>query len=209
MKKIIAVLAVSILALTGAMSAMADSQAGALSGSQAGASNTSNLVNVDARKYNSVAEATDMGNMVPAVYAPGLTTSGMVTCMGSTSAGGSGSGFGLSFGSTWIDENCERRLDAGKLAELGYADASMALMCGDTAVWDSMELTGHPCPNERPEKRGKPLIKRVLKKDASGDVAVYKVSMPQEKTFVASTKSKQKLPNDIVMNGFDGAVFGY
>ena len=155
-------------------------------------------------------EASDLGDMVPAVYAPGLTSSGMVTCMGSTSAGGSGSGFGISFGSTWVDENCERRLDASKLAELGYADASVALMCGDTAVWDSMELTGHPCPNERPEKRGRPLVKRVLKKDASGDVAVYKVTMPQEKSFVASTRETGKsMPNDIVMNGFDGAVFGY
>ena len=61
----------------------------------------------------------DMGRMVPGVIAPALTTTLSETCMGSTSMGASGVGFGFSIGSTWRDEACVRRLDSREIRSFG------------------------------------------------------------------------------------------
>lgn len=43
---------------------------------------------------------------VPAVVAPNIYPSS--PCMGSSSAGGAGVGFGISFGTSWVDEECQK-----------------------------------------------------------------------------------------------------
>jgi hypothetical protein len=81
------------------------------------------------------------------VYAPALATTLTETCMGSSSAAGSGMGWGLSFGSTWEDKACERRLNADRVAGLfGDREAARAIMCGDKSVYDAFERVGRPCP---------------------------------------------------------------
>jgi hypothetical protein len=76
----------------------------------------------------------------PSVVAPALTTTLTETCHGSTTAGGSGAGFGLAFGSTWKDEECIRRLHARELRAMGQSGVSMQVMCGSDVVADAARL---------------------------------------------------------------------
>jgi hypothetical protein len=56
-------------------------------------------------------------------------------------------GWGLSFGSTWEDKACERRLNADRVAGLfGDREAARAIMCDDKMVFDAFEKVGRPCP---------------------------------------------------------------
>lgn len=82
---------------------------------------------------------------VPAVAAPALTTTLTETCMGSTSVGGAGVGFGFSFGTTWRDSACVRRLDSRQIASLGYREAARELMCDSPAVAAAFDRAGQPC----------------------------------------------------------------
>ena len=87
----------------------------------------------------------------PSVVAPALTTTLSETCMGSTSVGASAAGFGLSFGSTWRDEACIRRLDARELRSFGaglpardaymFHIAATERMCEDPKVRAAFERT--------------------------------------------------------------------
>lgn len=75
--------------------------------------------------------------------APALT-SGDDTCMGSSSVGGQGVGFGFSVGSTWTDENCIRLKNARLLYNMGRAATAQMLMCQDEAVRAAAKATGDP-----------------------------------------------------------------
>lgn len=68
------------------------------------------------------------------------------TCMGSSSLGGQGVGFGLSVGSTWHDTDCVRRKDARELHNMGQKAAALALMCQNESVAAAMATAGTPCP---------------------------------------------------------------
>jgi hypothetical protein len=68
------------------------------------------------------------------------------TCMGSSSAGGQGVGFGLSLGTTWHDKDCVRRKDARELYNMGQRKASLALLCQSDSVAAAMRTAGTPCP---------------------------------------------------------------
>ena len=81
----------------------------------------------------------------PAASAPSLATSGE-TCMGSTSAGASGAGFGLSFGTTWDSAECQRRMNSQQLRLLGHNDAALALLCANPGVADALAAVGKRCP---------------------------------------------------------------
>ena len=95
----------------------------------------------------------------PDASAPPLTTTKTETCMGSSSAGASLPGFGLSFGTTWRDSACVRRLDARELNSLGYALGAKELMCDSDAVRAALKRAGTPCyedlanEDKRPEDR--------------------------------------------------------
>ena len=81
----------------------------------------------------------------PTVIAPALT-SGNDTCMGSSSVGGSGPGFGFSVGSTWSDEHCKMLKSASVLYALGLRDAAIARICMDEMNRKAIEATGVKCP---------------------------------------------------------------
>lgn len=61
-------------------------------------------------------------------YAAALTASAG-TCMGSSSVGGQGVGFGVSIGSTWNDDDCNRRRYSAILQSLGETEAAIQLLC--------------------------------------------------------------------------------
>lgn len=102
--------------------ASAQAQGGA--GGQGG--NSSNSVNVN----NQVAASS--------AIAPSLT-SDPDTCMGSTSAGAQGVGFGLSLGSTWKDEECVRRKNARLLYNMGLPNVAVTVMCNNKEVYDAIQ----------------------------------------------------------------------
>jgi len=68
------------------------------------------------------------------------------TCMGSSSLGGQGVGFGLTIGTTWTDTNCQRLKNSRHLASLGFSRAAVALVCVDEDVQKAMQAAGTPCP---------------------------------------------------------------
>ena len=90
---------------------------------------------------------------VPSVSGPPLTTSND-TCMGSTSGGINGPGFGVSLGSTWADNNCKLLKNSRELWNMGMKAAAMALMCTDISNREALELTGFECPQTAKDKRG-------------------------------------------------------
>lgn len=82
---------------------------------------------------------------VASAWAAPLTASNG-TCMGSSSGGAQGAGFGFSIGSTWTDLGCDRRYNAQMLNQLGATKAAIALMCQDNTVKQAMQAAGTPCP---------------------------------------------------------------
>lgn len=87
---------------------------------------------------------------VASAWAAPLTAGGE-SCMGSTSAAGQGVGFGLSLGSTWHDESCERRHDAITIYNMGEKRAAMALLCQEENVHKAMLAVGRYCPVDNSE----------------------------------------------------------
>jgi hypothetical protein len=86
-------------------------------------------------------------NPVSTAFAAPLTAA-EDTCMGSSSAGGQGVGFGLSLGTTWKDEDCVRRKDARELHNMGQKKAALALLCQSAQVAKAMRTAGTPCPGD-------------------------------------------------------------
>ena len=84
----------------------------------------------------------------PSVYAPNLSTTLTETCMGSTSAGAGWFGFGGTFGSTWSDDTCVRRLDARQMAALGEVAIAKELMCQSDEVREAAKRAGKPCKGD-------------------------------------------------------------
>lgn len=82
---------------------------------------------------------------VPAVVAPALTSSND-TCMGSSSLGAAGVGFGVSIGTSWTDKNCVMLKNARELYNMGMKGAAMARLCMDDDNKEALELTGFVCP---------------------------------------------------------------
>jgi hypothetical protein len=69
--------------------------------------------------------------------------------MGSTSAGAQGIGFGLSFGSTWVDTSCDMRYDAEALRAAGLAGAARERLCQKPEIAKAMEDAGTPCKSSK------------------------------------------------------------
>lgn len=95
-------------------------------------------------------------NTTPNVSAPALTTTLTETCMGSTSVGGAVTGFGLSFGTTWRDSACVRRLDARELNSLGYRLGAKERMCDDQLNREALARAGTPCYVDLPVEAKRP-----------------------------------------------------
>ena len=123
--------------------AMAGASAHQAQGQGQIASQQGNTTNVsDSSRY----EATDGRDWAPAVSAPNLTTG---ICMGSVSAGGSGAGFGLSFGSTTTDEECQIRYNSIRLEQIGQLDASTVILCQVRSMKIALKQSGYECPDRK------------------------------------------------------------
>lgn len=98
----------------------------------------------NSKNENSITVQAPKRNPVSTAYSAQLVAA-EDTCMGSSSVGGQGVGFGLSVGSTWSDADCVRRKDARELHNMGYKPAAVALMCQNANVAKAMATAGTPC----------------------------------------------------------------
>ena len=108
----------------------------------------SSTLTLDQSAHNSgnvVNQASDLGNMVPNVSAPNLATTLTETCMGSTSGGASAAGWGFSFGTTWRDSACVRRLDARQMSAFNDISTAREMMCDSDLVREAAKRVGKPC----------------------------------------------------------------
>jgi hypothetical protein len=105
------------------------------------AASSSDNANNATQSVNFAAQAR---NPVNTAYAAPLVA-GEDTCMGSSSIGGQGVGFGISIGTSWTDENCQRLKNSRQLASLGYQKAAVMLLCINDDVALAMEAAGTPC----------------------------------------------------------------
>ena len=93
-------------------------------------------------------DGSDLGDQVPPVYAPGLD-SGTNDCAVSASGGGAVSGFGLSFGASFENEDCQRRNWFVLQSRAGNPGVAKALACHNDEVREAYRLAGKPCPQEK------------------------------------------------------------
>jgi hypothetical protein len=68
------------------------------------------------------------------------------TCSGSTSVGASSIVGGVSFGTTWENESCNRRMNARILWGLGHQDAALALLAQDATIRQALLDVNAPVP---------------------------------------------------------------
>ena len=83
---------------------------------------------------------------VSSAVAPMLVTSND-TCMGSTSLGASAMSFGVSFGTSYTDDNCLMLKNSRELWNMGFRGAALARMCMDERNRAALEATGVNCPS--------------------------------------------------------------
>lgn len=81
----------------------------------------------------------------PSVVAPGLAAAGIETCLGSVSGGVSVMGGGGSFGTSVKDDDCNRRLYARQLWNMGFKQAATNIQCLSPEVQYAMAAAGTPC----------------------------------------------------------------
>ena len=88
------------------------------------------------------------GSQMPASSAisPSLMSSGQQSCLKSITGGIQAIGFGVSSGKYMQDEECNRRLNAITLSNMGMKVASVSLMCQNAQVWRAMFMSATPCP---------------------------------------------------------------
>jgi len=82
----------------------------------------------------------------PSAIAPSITSINSDICVTGFSGAAQTQIFGLSFGSTRIDYNCERLKLSKTLYDMGMKVAAVAAMCQDRRVFDAMMNAGTPCP---------------------------------------------------------------
>jgi len=103
----------------------------------------------------------DLGEAVPLVTAPQMTVlGGEDSCLKSRSGGGAFSGFGASFGTMVMDDNCDARRTATMAQQMGRPDVAVAVLCGLPKFWAAMERLAKAknelsvCNNEQPVNAG-------------------------------------------------------
>ena len=85
-----------------------------------------------------VSSGTTTVRSAPPIAAPSLSAAGLETCLGSASGGVSAVGFGITGGSSIVDEGCQARLDSRTLASYGLKAAAVARLCQRPDIWRSM-----------------------------------------------------------------------
>lgn len=106
-------------------------------------SNNNNTTNTSNRTYNGAGSS---GMPVQSAIAPSLMSTGSETCLRSSSYALQAFVLGMSRGHYKLDEECNRRRDAKTLNDLGLKVSAVARMCKSTEIWESLFISGTPCP---------------------------------------------------------------
>jgi len=80
----------------------------------------------------------------PSVFAPSIAPT--APCMGGTSAGGSGTGFGLSFGTSWTDDECNTRETSRLFHSMGMTADALAVLCSSAYAAAAPSCAGREKP---------------------------------------------------------------
>ena len=99
------------------------SQGGAASASSGGNSQSVSIHESEGVRYSGSYEVKN----VPNVYSGDIHPTS--PCMGSSSVGGAGVGFGFSFGSSWTDDECGIRETARSFSGMGLKEDALAVLC--------------------------------------------------------------------------------
>jgi hypothetical protein len=100
----------------------------------------------DSRTTSTSDSKTTVVSPPPSAIAPSVTSINSDICVTGFSGAAQTQIFGLSFGSTRIDYNCERLKLSKTLYDMGMKVAAVAAMCQDRRVFDAMMNAGTPCP---------------------------------------------------------------
>ena len=123
-------------------------QAQSQNGANNGQALTVNGSGIGNNYSTNVSNAANLSKAVGMSYAPALTTTLTETCMGSTSVGAGFSGGAFSFGTTWRDHACVRRLDAREIKSFGDVQAAKEIMCDSDLVREAFKRVGRPCAED-------------------------------------------------------------
>lgn len=133
----------------------ASTDATAISGGGSGQGVGRDLNVSPSMNLNSV--GSDLSKSVPLVQAPQMTVlGGEDSCLKSRSGGGAISGFGASFGTMVMDNECNRRVLSKLLMAYQESDLALAVLCGSPQMWAAAERTAKRkgttsiCFNEKP-----------------------------------------------------------
>jgi hypothetical protein len=120
----------ALLPLSAAAQSLPTSSASTNSSSTSQAGSVANNQPVQSITSNSTSP--DRISTAPAIFAPAMSPT--APCMAIMSGGVSVVGFGLTLGGGLEDKECTRREFARVLAQMGHADAGLAMLCGNAEV---------------------------------------------------------------------------
>jgi len=95
---------------------------------------------------NETNNSTNQKTAVNSASAPSMSVYGQDSCVVPLTAGVTLIGFSGSFGSYYLDLDCQRRKSVNMLYRLGMKVASISLACQDENIWKAMMNAGTPCP---------------------------------------------------------------
>ena len=95
---------------------------------------------------STVTGTTTIDRTPSSAVSPNIIINNQDVCVTGTSGAAQSVWFGLSFGKTIEDKNCERLKLARSLFGMGMKVASVSLLCQDVRVFQAMEMAGTPCP---------------------------------------------------------------
>ena len=96
--------------------------------------------------YNKSDSVTTVHSPPPSAIAPTITSINSDICITGYSGAAQTQIFGISFGGTRVDYNCERLKLSKTLYDMGMKVAAVSTMCQDRRVFDAMMNAGTPCP---------------------------------------------------------------
>ena len=108
--------------------------------------NTTVSSTVTGTSSNTVTGTTTVDRTPSTAASPNIMLNNQDVCTTAMAGAAQSAWFGLSFGNTVTDKNCERLKLARSLYGMGMKVASVSLLCQDTRVFQAMEQAGTPCP---------------------------------------------------------------
>ena len=140
--------------------------------------NTSNSNNGNVSKTYNGAGSRSMP--VSTAISPSLMSSGQQSCLKSLSGGLQLMSVGISSGKYVQDAECNRRLNAITLSNMGMNVASVSLMCQNAQVWRAMFMSATPCPIIR---GGRLLVGKMALLEVKSNPAMWIPDYKEDKEF--------------------------